>query len=162
MTNTVMLERAVWAGTVAVALVVVLRVRAIPDVAAASRSSNPNVAAFAVRPSASGDSLAAAAKFTAQHNPFRLERKPATVAYSPELEGVVPVAVRPVRPMLALRGIVGGPPWSAIVDGIPGRDASILLRQGDTIAGIVVRSIRKDTVVLKGTDTTWRLTVKGT
>jgi hypothetical protein len=159
--NAVMLERALWAGVAAAALVVVLRVRAVPAVSAAPVSPTAQMGAFSVRPSASADTLAAAAAFTIQHNPFRLERQPASVAYSPELEGVVPVAVRPARPALALRGIVGGPPWSAIIDGIPGRSAGTLLRLGDTAAGLLVRSIRKDTVVLKGADTTWRLTVKG-
>jgi hypothetical protein len=61
-----------------------------------------------------------------------------------------------------LRGIIGGPPWSAILEGIPGREGSVVLRRGDTIAALRVRAVRRDTVVVEGADTTWRLTVKRT
>jgi hypothetical protein len=82
------------------------------------------------------------------------------VAYSPALEGLAPPEPKAPRPTLVLRGIIGGPPWSAILEGIPGRQGSVVLRRGDTVAALVVRAVRRDTVVIEGADTTWRLTVK--
>jgi hypothetical protein len=107
------------------------------------------------------DSIARAAAYIVANNPFRLSRQPATVAYAPELEGLAPPpVVRPPRPDLVLRGIVGGPPWSAILEGIPGRDGSVVARRGDSLGTLIVRAVGRDTVIIKGADTTWRLTVK--
>jgi hypothetical protein len=107
------------------------------------------------------ESLARASAYVVANDPFRLSHQPATVAYSPALEGLAPPPVaRAPRPNFVLRGIIGGPPWSAIVDGIPGRDGSTVLRKGDSVAAFVVRAVRRDTVTIKGADTTWQLTVK--
>jgi hypothetical protein len=59
-----------------------------------------------------------------------------------------------------LRGIVGGPPWDAMIDGIPGRQGSVLVRRGDTLGGLTVSAINRDTVTIHGSDTTWRLFIK--
>jgi hypothetical protein len=106
------------------------------------------------------DSIARAAAYIVANNPFRLSRQPATVAYSPALEGLAPPTVRPPRPALMLLGIVGGPPWSAILEGIPGRDGSVMVRRGDSLGTLIVRSVGRDTVIINGADTTWRLTLK--
>jgi hypothetical protein len=107
------------------------------------------------------DSISHAVAYTVANDPFRLSRQPATVAYSPALEGLAsPPVARPPRPNLVLRGIVGGPPWSAILDGVPGRDGSAVLRPGDSVGTVVVRAVGRDTVIIKGADTTWRLIVK--
>jgi hypothetical protein len=79
----------------------------------------------AVRPLPPVDTLAlaaAAARIRAR-NPFRLDRKPADVRYNP-WESSAPVAApEPQRavPPLALAGLIG-PPWNALVEGIPGRE----------------------------------------
>ena len=92
-------------------------------------------------------------------DPFRLERKPSDVQYNPWQPVVVaPPPPPPVRPPLALAGLVGGPPWSALIEGIPGRDGSVLLQLGDSANGVRFVAVRGDTVVLAAFDTTWSLT----
>lgn len=154
-----MLERLLWCVTVVAAGTAVAGARTaeVPIAAGA-----PVVPASPAEPRVvAPEALDAGAASVVETNPFRLSRRPATVAYSPALEGLepAPVAQAP-RPNLVVRGIVGGPPWSAIIEGIPGRDGSVLLRRGDTIAALLVRAVRRDTVVVEGADTTWRLTVK--
>jgi hypothetical protein len=67
--------------------------------------------------------------------------------------------VTPPKPRLVLRGILGGPPWDALIEGIPGREGSAVVRTGDKLAGLLIRSVRRDTVVVRGADTTWKLTM---
>jgi hypothetical protein len=59
-----------------------------------------------------------------------------------------------------VRGLIGGPPWSVIVEGIPGVDGSSVIRAGQPIGGIALRAVRRDTIILQGNDTTWKLTVR--
>ena len=95
-----------------------------------------------------------------QHDPFRIDRRPSDVRYNPwaPVGAAVAPPARPPRPPLAIGGIVGGPPWNALVLGLPGREGGALLTVGDTAAGIRVLRITRDTVYLAGLDTTWALT----
>jgi hypothetical protein len=104
--------------------------------------------------------LVAASEALVTRDPFRLERKPSGVAYTPAAEGAPPPVAPPARPALAVVGIVGGPPWEALLDGVPGRQGSALVRRGDTLSGLRIRSITKDTVKVTGMDTTWILSVR--
>jgi hypothetical protein len=108
------------------------------------------------------DSLHAAASSVAEHDPFRVDHQPSSVAYRAELEGVAPPppVPKPPKPRLMLAGIIGGPPWEALLVSVPGRDGSALVRRGDTLGGLRVRSIGRDTVIVQGVDTTWRLIVR--
>jgi hypothetical protein len=135
-----------------------------------ARSSSP-AAAWAVSEPAtvSEDSLAAAADLVAERDPFRLAHRPASVDFRADVTPGQPVYVMPPaapRPPLVLKGIVGGPPWQAYLDGVPGRDGGVLVARGDTLstpAGpLRIRAIGRDTVVVQAADTTWRLTVKRT
>lgn len=153
------LERGLWAVAGLATVVAVLAVRAA--------RATPEVIPRSIVPAAAeprhvaADSIAQAAAYVTASDPFRLSRQPASVAYSPALEGLAPpVAQGPPRPTLVLRGIVGGPPWSAILDGVPGRDGSVVVRRGDSLGTLVVRVVGRDTVIINGADTTWRLTVK--
>ena len=108
---------------------------------------------------------AALAAFAARlklRDPFRLERQPADVRYNPWEPVAVAAAPAPapVRPPLALAGLVGGPPWNALVEGIPGREGGVLLQLGDSANGVRFTALRGDTVVLSGFDTTWTLTAR--
>lgn len=111
------------------------------------------------------ESLMVAAAVITQADPFRAARRPASIAYRPELEGAPPPVVAPLaRPALVLRGVVGSPgAWSAVLEGVPGRQGGILVKRGDAIGikelPLTVRSIGRDTVIVQGADTTWRLTV---
>lgn len=92
---------------------------------------------------------------------FRFDRHAASVPFRTELQGVVaPPPPKPPPPALALSGIVGGPPWEALVDGIPGKDGAVLVRKGDVFGELKVHSIGRDSMVIQGADTTWRLGVK--
>jgi hypothetical protein len=110
------------------------------------------------------ESLVAAADRVVERDPFRLERRPSAVAYAPVIDGALPQAPTPPKPTLVVTGIVGGPPWEALVDGIPGRQGSVLVRRGDVFGDSTVRlSVKRigaDTVVVVGMDTTWKLTVR--
>jgi len=104
--------------------------------------------------------LLAAAEVVVANDPFRLERRPSPVSYSPTIESAPAQPPRPPRPPLAVTGIVGGPPWEALLEGLPGRQGSVLVRRGDTVSGLRIRSITKDTVRISGMDTTWKLAVR--
>ena len=92
------------------------------------------------------------------HDPFRVARRPADVRFSPWGVPNRPEQAPRIRPMLALAGIIGGPPWSALVEGIPGRESGVLLNVGEESNGIRLTAVRGDTVLLSGFDTTWTLT----
>ena len=93
-------------------------------------------------------------------DPFRAARQPSPIAYQPELEGAPPPPPRAARPALSVCGIMGGPPWSAVLEGVPGRDGGAVIHAGDTLGGLSVRAVKHDTVVITGADTTWRLAVR--
>jgi hypothetical protein len=109
------------------------------------------------------DSIDDAASATSDHDPFRLTREPSAVPYDANGDVVVAAQATPAKPPLALSGIVG-PPWVAVLEGVPGRTGSVLAKAGDTLARpplvlLVVHRIWRDTVVVRGADTTWTLTV---
>ncbi|HEX2781383.1 MAG TPA: hypothetical protein VHM30_17910 [Gemmatimonadaceae bacterium] len=91
---------------------------------------------------------------------FRATRRPSPVAFAPTADGI-PIAppARPSRPQLAVTGIIG-PPWEAVLEGVPGRDGSVVARVGDSFGDLRVHEVRRDTVVVRGADTTWRLAVR--
>ena len=66
----------------------------------------------------------------AARNPFRLNRAPSQLDYGAESSdpGVpsYPITLPPVR----LSGIVGGPSWRAILEGVPGQRVSIVVFDG--------------------------------
>lgn len=106
--------------------------------------------------------LKRAADNVVQRDPFRLARKPAALAFGTDPASSVPMPSRPERPRLRLAGIIGGPPWEAILEGAPGRPAGVLVRRGDVVGELRIRRITRDTVVVQGADTTWRLTLRRT
>jgi hypothetical protein len=118
---------------------------------------------------ATPETLARATQHIADTDPFRLDRHPALIAYQVSIAGedAAQVVTRSPRPTLVLKGIVGGQrgpgrsvSWVALLDGVPGRAATAVVRDGDTLGGLRVRHIDRDTVVVTATDTTWRLTVR--
>jgi hypothetical protein len=106
--------------------------------------------------------LDSATKAIVASDPFRLERRPSSVAYGSQPEGapVAPPQPKPPKPGLALAGVVGGPPWVALLDGVPGKSGSVLVHAGDTLAGLRVRSLGPNGITITGFDTTWKLTLK--
>lgn len=121
----------------------------------------PAVASVAVA-AVDDDSLSEAAANAAANDPFRLVNRPSSVRYDAHTEGGIGGAIQqfvPPRPQLVVKAIVGGPPWQAIVDGLPGQQPGTIVRSGSTFEKLTVRSVGRDTVVIQAPDTTWKLTL---
>lgn len=106
------------------------------------------------------DSLAAAADYAAEHDPFRLARRPSDVPYIPGIESAPPPQPAPPKPVLLLTGILGGPPWQGVVEGFPGARGSTVVRAGQRVGDLDVVQVTRDAVVVEGADTTWTLRVR--
>jgi hypothetical protein len=114
------------------------------------------------RPPPSDSALDDAEDATVSNDPFRLSNDPASVRYDPSTDGAVAsAAVLVVRPTLVLKAIIGGPPWQAVIDGIPGQPPGTIAAPGARFDKLLVRSVTRDTVVVQGPDTTWALSFKG-
>lgn len=109
--------------------------------------------------SIAADSLSSLADRIVEGDIFRLSRRPASVVFGSSATNDSPAA-KPPKPSLVLTGTIGGPPWLGILDGVPGHDRSVLVHARDTVAGLRVRSISANRIVIVGSDTTWRLTVR--
>lgn len=115
------------------------------------------------------EALAAAGRTVAGGNPFRLDRVPAPIGFRqpgapgfPGMPGEPPpyAPPPPPRPQLAVSGIVG-PPWQALLEGVPGREGSaVAVKRGDVLGELRIREVTRTTVVVSSPDTTWRLTVR--
>ncbi|MGH7655107.1 MAG: type II secretion system protein GspM [Gemmatimonadaceae bacterium] len=106
-------------------------------------------------------SLRAAADTAVDNDPFRLSNSPPDVDAVARTNGPRPAAPsRPPRPMLVLKAITGGPPWQAIVAGIPGQSGDALVAPGTVLGALTVQSITRDAVVVRAPDTTWTLSLK--
>jgi hypothetical protein len=105
-----------------------------------------------------------AALVATEQNPFRLSRTPSDVAFVPRRVAMATPSGPPAfRGVLVLKGIVGGPPWHAVIDGLPGQPPGTMVSAGSTFDKLVIRAISRDTVVVQAPDTVWRLTLtKGT
>jgi len=94
-------------------------------------------------------------------DPFRLMRRPTDVAYDPLrlAEQMAPPAPKPV---LRLAGILweGGRDPTALVEGLPSIEGVRVVRVGDVVAGLRVRSIAIDQIRIVGMDTAWVLKVR--
>ena len=107
------------------------------------------------------ESLDTFARAVVQADLFRLDRAPAPVPYQVAAgQGSPTPPPAPAKPPLAVAGLIGGPPWVAILEGIPGQAGSILAHAGDVFGPLRVRKIDRNGVVITGMDTTWNLTLK--
>ena len=120
-----------------------------------------------VPPVPDADSIDVLADVIVRRDPFRLANRPAMVVFSPTSQittmAGVPVPPPPaiVRPTLVLKAIIGGPPWQAVVDGLPSRGPDAIVNVGDAIDRFHVVSVTAQAVVIKGPDTSWTLTMQG-
>lgn len=108
------------------------------------------------------DSLVAWADRVGEAPPFRLDRLPAEPGIPAPANPPVGMEPSAPRPPLVLQGIVGrSGDWEAVIAGVPGETAGVLVRTGDSLAGgLRVRRIGADTVVVAARDTTYTLAVK--
>ncbi|CAA9368229.1 MAG: hypothetical protein AVDCRST_MAG68-5176 [uncultured Gemmatimonadetes bacterium] len=180
-------ERLFWAAALGLALGGWARWRrAVPE------ARSPDFPALAapspVRPAAPAR-LASAADAVARGNPFRLDRAPAPLgtpragqlggagspyppggsypAYTPpggSYPSYSPAGGAPSYsggPQLRVTGI-SGPPWEALMEGLPERQGAVVVREGDRFGGLRIRSISQDLVVVQGPDGTRRLQIQRT
>jgi hypothetical protein len=149
-------ERLLWALTALVAIAGRARwASALPTPAAAAVPVIPAVAP----PAASQLALRMRqADSAAARDPFRLDRSPAPTAPQPLLAGGMPPPPS-FRPPLAVSGLVG-PPWAAVLEGVPGQENGVLVRGGERFGELRVLSVSPAAVLVSAPDTTWRLTVR--
>jgi len=95
--------------------------------------------------------LADAARILVDTDPFRLNRTPPSVAFGAKPVTDHRLSTPPLR--LTLHGVVGGPPWRAVIDGIPGKPTNTVVAQGATIGSLVVVEVGADSVVIQTPDT---------
>jgi hypothetical protein len=108
-------------------------------------------------------SLAEAEEMTVTNDPFRLANVPAAIRFDPnnDTNAGPSIAVSlPARPVMTLKAIVGGPPWQAVIDGIPGQPPGAVVRAGSAFDKLVARAVTRDSVVIQGFDTTWVLSFR--
>jgi hypothetical protein len=63
-----------------------------------------------------------------------------------------------VRPMLTLKAIAG-PPWRAIIDGLPGQPNAVVVGVGSVFDRLTIKSVSRDNVVVQTPDATWVLSL---
>jgi hypothetical protein len=120
------------------------------------------LARASARPRPSDSALSEAEDATVDNDPFRLANEPARVRYDQSTDGAIAATTAPiVRPTLVLKAIIGGPPWQAVIDGIPGQPPGTIASPGSRFDKLVVRRVTRDTVIVQGPDTTWSLGFKG-
>ena len=160
-----MKEEVLYAMAVVVALcstaVGVLRWRNTPLITSVDSTAIQEAVRPGIPPD--GKQLRDAADLIASNDPFRLTNTPALVRYDPRAVGTVPatsIAAPPIRPVMTLKAIVGGPPWQAIVDGLPGQPPGTVVRAGNAFDKLVARAVTRDSVVIQGPDTTWVLSFR--
>lgn len=134
--------------------------------AAAGTPPAPLVPAVPAVPVAFADSiLDEAVALTVDNDPFRLSNRPADVPFAGRGSTVTSapgtLQALPPRPSLSVSAIVGGPPWSAVLAGIPGRTGGAVVSAGDRIEGLRIIAVSRDSVVIQAADTTWRLALGG-
>lgn len=111
----------------------------------------------------SADSLAGAEDAIVTNDPFRLSNSPPTVRYEPASDGAMTgilTGTPQLRPTLVLKAIVGGPPWQAVIDGIPGQPPGTVARVGSRFDRFTVRVVTRDSVIVQGADTSWVLSFR--
>lgn len=154
-------ERIVWIVTAVCLLLAGLLAHATMPVRGAARDRAsllpPPLRSF------DGQTLEADAARAVAHDPFRLDRRPTDIAF-----GVATPAFSPSEPAAALatpslsginlKGVIGGPPWQAVLGGVPGRESDIVVRAGDTLTGFRVERISPQAVVLAAPDSSITLT----
>ncbi len=94
-------------------------------------------------------------------NPFRLDHAPALVAFGqpPAVAPVAPPA--PSRPQLPiLTALLGGPPWRAVLENVPGFEQSLVVTAGMWAGPFAVIQVSAAGIRLSAGDTTWNLRLR--
>lgn len=118
----------------------------------------PVAAGTRVRAMAESDAVTDAMDAVLDANPFRFSRS--TPAIVSAVVGPQSVAASGPRTPPVVKAILGGPPWQAVLSGVPGQPGEVVVLSGMRLGGILITSIMRDTVVVQVSDTTFRLTMK--
>jgi hypothetical protein len=112
---------------------------------------------------ASAAALARAQASLVRRNPFRINHSPAIIRVGQAAERITvdtPAGpLPPVRPELLVRAIVGGPPWSALVERLPTSSGAVVVREGDVFGTLTIGVITRDTLALIERDSVWKFAV---
>jgi hypothetical protein len=78
--------------------------------------------------------------------------------------GETPPEPRPVDagilyPDVRVSAIVGGPPWQAVLQGVPGFPTDVVVRRGDRLVDLSIGAITGTSVRLVSPDTSWLATL---
>ena len=152
------LEVLAWALALLLALVAGARLRESGSAATLETAGAGPAPALPARPGARA--LAEATARVVRTDPFRLERAPAPLGFRAAPGAGEPPPPPPTpRPPLAVQGIAG-PPWQAVLEGVPGQSQPVVVRGGEVFGDLRVKSVTRDRVIVVGPDTTWRLSVR--
>jgi hypothetical protein len=91
---------------------------------------------------------------------FRIERRPADVAYTAAAAEPESDPALPPLPELRLVGIVNGPHPAAIIEGFPGVTEARAVRPGESVGDLLVKRVTGTWVEIVGRDSTWMLELK--
>lgn len=153
--KTWILDRVLW--TIALVSIAV----ACAQVVAGSRSHRMALTKMPVLPEVlmyDSKQLEEAADSVAANDPFRLDRNAPAPTMIDQATANAPAPSESLN--LVLTGVSGGPPWHAIVAGLPGRDGEVFVSAGDTIGEVRIKSIRRDTLVVQAGERTLTLTLR--
>ena len=152
-------ERGLWLATL-IAVAVMVRALVMHPAPAPAPAVEQNVLRpFGPFRPLNGDSVTAWARTVVSRNPFRLNRSPSEAAFAALDETPQPVAEPPAWPVVQVRGVVGGPPWRAVLEGIPGREGAVVVQDGARFGDLVIRAVSRDSVVVAYADSVWALEV---
>lgn len=92
-----------------------------------------------------------------RHSPFRL----AGTEVPPAVVVAPPTPAAGSAPSIVVKAIVGGPPWQAVIQGLPGTTEERVVRAGDRVSEISILTIASESVVLRWNDSTWTVRLTG-
>jgi hypothetical protein len=101
----------------------------------------------------------ARAPYPLARSPFRLDG--ALVPLHPNATGAEPVPARGQAETyaLVLKALVGGPPWSGVLEGLPGAAGARVVRTGDVIGPVFIARVSERGVRVSTRDTAWCVTL---
>jgi hypothetical protein len=149
------MERALWCCVALTVSAGLLGMRGAAPRISGAVADIPIVATMNTHPTSAA--LDSAVDDIADRNLFRPERAGAEEREAASMPGPMGMAAPSSKPHLVLKGVLGGPPWDAVVEGIPGREGAVVIRVGESVSGLSVRAIRRDTAYVRGFDTAWAL-----
>ena len=132
--------------------------------ATAHPATRPAMANLATTFAEREDSLSSWADLTVENDPFRLSNEKPDAQVGGAASRARPVGPDPMMrqplPALFVKAIVGGPPWQAVLSGVPGENQDVVVQVGRAYGGLTIRRVTADSVIVQGADTTWRLTMR--